>query len=211
MSDVYFDKVTGGFVPASRLDRLHPVASRFFGYRDPDASTSKISPLEDYFWTLVATFAGLVTTMPVFKYGTLFINKGVPVIEPNWGASAILIYNVIGVPLAQPRNVLFGTLISSIIGVGLAKLWMIHPSNSEYLWLAGALATSISSVVMSVFNIVHPPAGAAALIPCVVAEAIDLGWYYLAVQALSSVIMLGVALVVNNIRRVYPKYWWLPK
>ena len=35
-----------------------------------------------------------------------------------------------------------------------------------------------------------------------------LGWYYVPVVMLSSVLMIGVGLVTNNLRRVYPMYWW---
>lgn len=35
-----------------------------------------------------------------------------------------------------------------------------------------------------------------------------LGWYYIPVVMLSSVLMIGVGLVTNNLRRVYPMYWW---
>lgn len=37
-----------------------------------------------------------------------------------------------------------------------------------------------------------------------------MGWYYLPVVLLSSTLALGVALVLNNIQRRYPVFWWEP-
>lgn len=213
MSETKFDQIAGKVVPESFLHKLPWFVSRFLGYRNPERSSPEppVPAWENNLWIFLSTMAGLISNMAIFKYGSTFVDRDVGLIEPNWGASAILIYNSIGVPLAQPRNVFFGTILSSLIGVALPKIFLTNPDNEQYLWLSGALATSISSVLMSVFNIVHPPAGAAALIPSVVSAATELGWYYLALQTLSAVVMLGVALLMNNIRRVYPVYWWSPK
>jgi CBS-domain-containing membrane protein len=56
----------------------------------------------------------------------------------------------------------------------------------------------------------HPPAGATALLPCVDPKIFALKWYFLPVVLLSSSLVLGSALLVNNIQRQYPKFWVAP-
>ena len=37
-----------------------------------------------------------------------------------------------------------------------------------------------------------------------------LGWYLLPLVLVSSLLMLGAALVINNLQRQFPIYWWTP-
>jgi hypothetical protein len=54
-------------------------------------------------------------------------------------------------------------------------------------------------------------AGATALVAAVSAPAVDLSWRYVPVVLVSCLIMLGWALLINNVgRRRYPAYWWAP-
>lgn len=55
---------------------------------------------------------------------------------------------------------------------------------------------------------VHPPAGATALLAVTSNEIMDLGWFLVPLILLGSVLMVAVALVVNNLGRRYPVYWW---
>jgi CBS-domain-containing membrane protein len=80
-----------------------------------------------------------------------------------------------------------------------------HP---ETHWVAASLATAIAIVAMQFTKTTHPPAGATALIP-IVDEAVNrIGWYYLPVVLLSSTMVLVTALLLNNIQRRYPTFWW---
>ena len=56
----------------------------------------------------------------------------------------------------------------------------------------------------------HPPAGATALLVAVDDSIYALGWYYLPVVLLSSTMVLVSALLVNNVQRRYPTFWWEP-
>ena len=54
-------------------------------------------------------------------------------------------------------------------------------------------------------------AGATALNAAVESSVVSLSWHYLPVILSSSLIMLGWALIINNLgRRRYPVYWWAP-
>lgn len=61
---------------------------------------------------------------------------------------------------------------------------------------------------MTLTNTVYPPGGATAILAATDATVGALGWVYVPVVLLGSVLMLGVALLVNNVQRQYPAYWW---
>jgi len=57
---------------------------------------------------------------------------------------------------------------------------------------------------------IYPPAGATALLAATEPAIIGLGWLYPGVVVLGTVIMLAAAMLVNNVMRRYPMYWWAP-
>jgi CBS-domain-containing membrane protein len=123
----------------------------------------------------------------------------------SFGASAVLIYGAIKSPLAQPRNLLGGHVLSALVGVACYRL--LAPN----LWLAGAAAVATAVAVMHVTKTLHPPGGATALIAVIGGDRIhDLGYLYALVPAgTGALVMLVIALVVNNIpkSRRYPEFW----
>lgn len=77
--------------------------------------------------------------------------------------------------------------------------------------LAMALAVSLSVFVMQLTHTVHPPGAAAALIAVAGGENLhQLGWWYpLFPIGAGCIVMLIVAILVNNLarHRRYPCYW----
>jgi hypothetical protein len=61
---------------------------------------------------------------------------------------------------------------------------------------------------MAITKTIHPPSGGTALIAATQADIRALGWYYVPVVMLSSVLMIAVGLITNNVQRQYPMYWW---
>jgi CBS-domain-containing membrane protein len=122
----------------------------------------------------------------------------------------VLLYGAIEAPFAQPRAIFFGHAISASIGVSITKLFLHLSSDSfqENLWLAGALSCAAASTIMAITKTIHPPSGGTALIAATQVDIRALGWYYVPVVMLSSVLMIAVGLITNNIQRQYPMYWW---
>ena len=81
----------------------------------------------------------------------------------------------------------------------------------QLLFPVGALAVGVSSAAMTLTNTVHPPAGATALLAAVQPDISGLGWEFLGVVLLSSIVTTAVACLLNNIHRQYPLYWWSPR
>jgi CBS-domain-containing membrane protein len=131
--------------------------------------------------------------------------SGAPLIFGPLGASAVLVFGAPKSPLAQPRNLVGGHLVSALVGVACYKLLGPVP------WLAEAAAVATAIALMHATRTLHPPGGATALIAVIGSEEIHrLGWLYVLVPAtLGPLILLAVALVVNNLptTRRYPEVW----
>lgn len=123
----------------------------------------------------------------------------------SFGASAVLVYGAIKSPFAQPRNLIGGHLVSAVAGVACFQLF------GETIWLAAALGAAFATAAMLATRTVHPPGGATAVIAVIGGEKIhNLGFMYVLMPvALGALILLAVALIVNNLskNRRYPEYW----
>ena len=203
------------------LSRLPRWLSHWLGYRQPTALPAK--PLQRYLiclWSFIGAFGGLSILQAVFGHAQYFINRGVPPIIASFGASAVLCYGAVDVPFSQPRALIGGHFISALVGVCLAKLFHLLPDTAspdssattyeDVSWIAASLSTAISIVVMQITKTTHPPAGATALLPVIESAVWGIGWYYLPVVLLSSTLVLLSALLVNNVQRRYPVFWWTP-
>lgn len=154
------------------------------------------------------SWLGSVTGIGILGYisSAYFEPKDLTMIIGSFGASAVLVYAAIKSPLAQPRNLIGGHIISGLAGVFCYQLF------AKDIWVAAALAVSVSIALMLVTKTLHPPGGATALIAVIGSEQIhNLGFLYAFVPAgLGAFILLIVALLVNNIskNRKYPEYWF---
>ena len=155
-------------------------------------------------WSWIGSFFGILMIAFIGSLAGLVGNDAIFLIG-SFGASAVLIYGTPTAPFAQPRNLVGGHIISAIVGVLCFKML------PDLLWLAAALAVACAIALMHVTKTIHPPGGASALIAVVGSGTIhDLGFLYvLTPVAAGAVIMLIVALIVNNLApaRRYPQFW----
>jgi hypothetical protein len=93
----------------------------------------------------------------------------------------------------------------------ICKLFALSPHFESIRWVGGALACATATAVMALTKNVHPPAGATALLAVVDRTAAGLGWHLIYVVLIGCAIMLGMALLVNNIQSRFPSYWWTPE
>lgn len=117
-------------------------------------------------------------------------------------------FHTISSPLAQPRNALFGQTISAIVGVSVTKLFRYSDNFDDVRWLAGAVATGTASFAMGATNSVYPPGGATALMAAVDGKVEAMGWMLVPLIVLGTVIMILWALLINNVQRRFPLYWF---
>lgn len=159
--------------------------------------------LSEIIWSWIGAFLGIA--LVAFIHYRILSSTDLVMVIGSFGASAVLIYGAIKSPLAQPRNLIGGHILSGIIGVATYKLF------SGNLWFASAFAVATAIALMHATKTLHPPGGATSLIAVIGSEKIhNLGFLYALIPAgLGAILMLIVALLVNNIpkTRRYPEYW----
>lgn len=200
-----------------RWNLLPRPISFWFGYRAPSSDPGKTaspspSVLLVWLFSFLGGFIGISIIENVFLNLPHLGGYPVPIVIASFGAAAILEYNTIESPLAQPRNLIVGHFLSAAIGVGITKLFRLLPQArfEDLRWLAGALSVGCASTVMGITKTVHPPAGATALLAATTPEMTELGWWLLPLVLLASSLMLASAMVVNNLYKRFPLYWWTP-
>ena len=157
----------------------------------------------ELFWSWIGSAIGIGTCG--YLSSAYFEPRDLLLIVGSLGASCVLVYAAIKSPLAQPRNLIGGHIISALVGVACYKLF------GGTVWVAAALGVSLAIVAMLLTRTLHPPGGATALIAVIGGKNVhDLGFLYALFPAgAGALILLIVALVVNNISRErrYPEYW----
>jgi len=177
----YFDKMKGGKRCPPRAPATEIFASWLGGF-------------------LGIALIGLLGNWLQFKDSTLIFYIG------SFGATAVLVFGIPLSPYAQPRNMIGGQIIAASVGVAVFQLM---PSP---VYFSAALAVSLTIALMHLSRMLHPPAGATALIAVIGSDQIhQLGFIYvLSPVLLGAIILLVVALFINNIpsTRRYPQFWW---
>ena len=170
-------------------------------------TTSGVPPRvnnSEIIWSWIGAFLGIAAVAWVDQL--FFEGTDLSLMIGSLGASAVLIYGAIRSPLAQPRNLIGGHIVSAIVGVTCWKLFHQFP------WLAEAMAVSTAIAVMHATRTLHPPGAATSLIAVIGSPAIHkIGYFYVLVPAtLAPIILLLVALLINNIpnSRRYPEIWF---
>ncbi len=158
----------------------------------------------EIFWSWLGAFLGIGAVTSVGQL--VFAGLELTLMIGSFGASAVLLYGAPRSPLAQPRNLIGGHMLSALVGVLCWKF--LHDTP----WLAQALAVATAIALMHLTRTLHPPGGATALIATLgAAEVQRLGfWFVLMPATVGPLILLFVALVINNIpqSRRYPEIWF---
>jgi len=202
------DNYLNPYYPSSIVPYLPKPIQRVLGqHKDLKSFNSSILLYID---VLIGTFVSVLMIEGVFMNSKIFIKHHSPTIIASYGASAILAFNANASPLAQPRNIICGHFLSGLVGVIIQKLFELSSIGIDHLYIGGALSVGIASVVMSIFNCVHPPCGASALLPLIDNQIRSMGWWFLPAHLVSSILMISTACVTNNVFRKYPLYWWTP-
>lgn len=162
------------------------------------------APLHEIFWSVVGSFIGIYLIYYIGHYHDLQLEDLIFLVG-SFGASAVLIYGVPNSPYSQPRNLVGGHIVSAVVGVSCSLLLSSQPE------ITAGVAVSLAVGAMHLTRTIHPPGGATALIAVVGGDkVIQLSyWYVLTPIATGALIMLVVALLVNNLSpyRRYPQFW----
>lgn len=94
--------------------------------------------------------------------------------------------------------------------MGVSKLFQYHSEYEKIKWIAGAVGCALASAVMLLTGTVHPPGGASAVLAATEPAITAMGWYFIGLVAWGATLMILVGLLINNIQRQFPMYWWTP-
>merc|ERR1712032_699986 len=202
------DRYINRIVPPSPLHRLPKPVSRFLGYRKEQKQD--VGNVLGAIWSCVGAFCGLAIIAAAFNNTEAIQVHSPPALIASFGASAVLEYNAIRSPLGQPRNDLLGHTFSALVGVSVTKLFRLRSDFEKIKWIAGAISCGIASAVMLLTGTVHPPGGASAVLAATSPEITKMGWYFVGLVTWGTTLMLIVGLIINNIQRQFPVYWWTP-
>lgn len=200
------DQYLNRFVPPPPWDILPYPIAYMLGYRK--AKPRAIGNVVTVAWAFVGVFCAISIIVAVSERIPEFKSRGAPIIVGSFGAGAVLEFYAIESPLAQPRNFFFGQILAAIIGMGIAKLFLLSDDFESIRWAGGAVSCATVTSIMALTKTVHPPAGATALLAVVDDQLRQLGWFFVPVVMLNCGLMFAVALLVNNVQRTFPSYWW---
>lgn len=180
-------------------------------------SPRKIKPPAPFTWTETGwTFIGVaVTLFLIFGFNMMwedlfdkYNNKSADsnnvkpmtgVVLGPFGALLTLQFGVTSAPLGQPRNILYGQISSLLIAFSVGSIEVLP------VWFRQTLATVLAISFMVRYAIVHPPAGAAALL--VSGERITC--LSMGSTLIANIIAIVSATIINNMssERQYPMSW----
>eukprot|EP00986_Skeletonema_menzelii_P006729 scaffold2550_cov153-Skeletonema_menzelii.AAC.17 len=150
-------------------------------------------------WVCVGVFVTMLILIAVsetLKDGT---NEQYGIILGPFGALVTLQYALTAAPASQPRNAIYGQVMSLSIAL---IVNLIIPASS---WVRVPVTTALAISTMCKLAIVHPPAGAAA----VLFSLNDHSVVDFAFILVGSVIAILMAILVNNLneKKQYPIYY----
>ncbi|CDH22729.1 HPP family protein [Xenorhabdus bovienii] len=126
-----------------------------------------------------------------------------PWLMAPFGATCAILFAAPTSPLAQPRNVIGGHLLTTV--VGLVALYTLGNSM-----IVMSLAVGIAIMLMQLFRVVHPPAGANPLVVLLAGQE-AVGFDFLLTPVLTgSLALVIIASFINNIGKenCWPLYWY---
>lgn len=126
-----------------------------------------------------ALLAGAGAGAALLVLGLLGLWSGGLWLVAPFGASSVLLFAAPSAVLSQPANVVGGNMLAAAIALLLVAFWPGH------VWLA-AVAAGLAIALMVLMRIVHPPAGATAL----VAYLGNAHWSFIFVPVLAGSILL---------------------
>lgn len=139
--------------------------------------------------------AGLGTFLSVVILGAITQYGDLPLLIAPFGASCVLIFAAHSSPLSQPINVVGGHVVAGLVGL---VCHFILPGS----FVMAAVAVAVAIMGMMALRVVHPPAGATALVAYVTA----VSWSFIIFPVLiGSILLVGLGLVYHQVTdNIYP-------
>jgi len=162
-----------------------------FALKNRNGQRLSAIPFTQRFKVISAAFIALGLVTQISEYSLRGTEHSL--LLASMGASAVLLFGLPGSPLAKPAVFFWGHLLSAAIGLLVSHL-------VTHFALMAALTVSLVVLMMYLFEAMHPPAGATALVPVIAtttgpAPGMD---FLLYPVVLNLVVMLTVSLFLQR-------------
>ena len=149
-------------------------------------------------WVFVGVFITMLTIAAVNE--AISSSHQYSIILGPFGALMTLQYGLTAAPASQPRNALYGQVISISIAL---IVNVVIPATSE--WVRVPVTSALAVSTMCKAGMIHPPAGAAA----VIFSSSDRSPVYFGLLLVGNVIAIFYAILINNLndKKQYPVYY----
>mmetsp|Transcript_31548 Transcript_31548/g.46558 ORF Transcript_31548/g.46558 Transcript_31548/m.46558 type:complete len:570 (-) Transcript_31548:1807-3516(-) len=167
-------------------------------------ATSQIPPAMSWnqsLWTLFGSLGGLFLLLGANEVILRSTDDKYFFLLGPIGALATLQYGLTSAPASQPRNVILGQALSGIIVLPLTYI----PEDILPIWMRQTLATAFVISSMAKMGVIHPPAGASAML----LASGNFGWEHYGLIVAASILSIFPCILINNLssKRQYPTYW----
>jgi CBS domain-containing membrane protein len=199
------------------IDRLHPIGGEMSDLLLGLFRRFQLTELVRYHNSTVvmALFSLINGCLSIGLMAVVALVTRAPFIFPSLGPTAFLLFYTPTAPTASPRNAIAGHLIGALAGwlslalFGLTAAPAATASGVEWPRVgAAALSLGVTSGLMVLFRVPHPPAGATTLI-------ISLGvmphLWQIPVLMGAVVLLVGQAFVINRLAGIPYPLWAPPK
>jgi len=161
-----------------------------------------------------AVRAAVLATLAAALLGVIAWRTGIPFLFPALGASAFIVFALPGAPAAAPRTVVLSHFVGAVTGWCCLQAFSVDPTSATLSHLIGlphilaaSLSLGITTLLMLILRLPHPPAGATTLI--VSLGSMPAAWH-IGVVVGSCLLLSGLALAAH--RAAGPPYpLWHPK
>lgn len=145
--------------------------------------------------SIISAAGGLIAMTFISIVSIIF---GFPMILGPMGASCFLVFAAHEGFFSQPRQIFGGHMVSTIVALAICDVFGKSP-------LTISVTLAVVLFLMISLKLVHPPGAASAM----VAINTQIGWGFLFVILLCSIILIAVSVFYNNLfkHRQYPKQW----
>ena len=190
-------------------------------YRDPD--TGRIELVTMYkdqvgakainsIHSVIAAWV-VIAFICLLSRSKFYRDKNAPLIIGAFATEAVVTFFAFRTPLAQPKNILIGNTIAAVIGVAMEKAFAHtnYDLNGVYGvdWAAAATAVAVAVFAMQILGVTHPPGAAIALLSITSKSTNRLNWWLVPIVVISSLVVIGWALLINNLGgRRFPENWF---
>lgn len=118
-----------------------------------------------------AAYAAILSLVVIALVGTIGLVSQLPWLFPSLGPTVMLFFESPRQPASRPLNTLVGHGVGILVGIGCLSMFGLfgHPAatiaglDSRYLF-SGALSVAVTTLILTLIKLPHPPAGASTLI-----------------------------------------------